>query len=139
MPEIGTSGSMSEDGKRSVAKWPKLPRLSSTLPNRTCRGGLPLVRFRGQSGHGPGMAQRLPMTPLRTLESFSRCPAGHCRHKALSRRLVRCERVSIDRGSKSRRQHKLSSHELQWLREQAYIRFQKSVELAGIANGDARA
>ena len=32
MPEIGTSGSMSEDGKRSVAKWPKLPRLSSTLP-----------------------------------------------------------------------------------------------------------
>jgi hypothetical protein len=32
MPEIGTSGSMSEDGKRGVAKWPKLPRLSSTLP-----------------------------------------------------------------------------------------------------------
>src|SRR5215472_7309843 len=122
MPEIGTSGSMSEDGKRSVAKWPKLPRLSSTLPKRT----------------GRGMAQRLPMTPLRTLESFSRCPAGHCRHKALRRRLVRCERVSIDRGSKSRRQHKLSSHEPQWLREQAYIRFQKSVELASIANGDAR-
>jgi len=37
MPEIGTSGSMSEDGKRSVAKWPKLPRLSSTLPNLTSR------------------------------------------------------------------------------------------------------
>jgi hypothetical protein len=34
MPEIGTSGSMSEDGKRGVAKWPKLPRLSSTLPER---------------------------------------------------------------------------------------------------------
>src|SRR5262245_35072186 len=33
MPEIGTSGSMSEDGKRSVAEWPKLPRLSSTLPH----------------------------------------------------------------------------------------------------------
>ena len=32
MPEIGTSGSMSEDGKRGVAKWPKLPRLSSSLP-----------------------------------------------------------------------------------------------------------
>ena len=32
MPEIGTSGSMSEDGKRSVATWPKLPRPSSTLP-----------------------------------------------------------------------------------------------------------
>ena len=33
MPEIGTSGSMSEDGKRSVAEWPKLPRPSSTLPD----------------------------------------------------------------------------------------------------------
>jgi hypothetical protein len=31
MPEIGTSGLMSEDGKRSVATWPKPPRLSSTL------------------------------------------------------------------------------------------------------------
>src|SRR5262245_57575696 len=66
------------------------------------------------------------------------CPAGLYRHKALRRRLVRCERVRIDRGSESRRQHKLSSHEPQWLREQAYIRFQKSVKLAGIANGDAR-
>src|ERR1019366_6023872 len=35
MPEIGTSGSMSGDGKRSVAEWPKLPRLSSTLPLAT--------------------------------------------------------------------------------------------------------
>ena len=26
MPEIGTSGLMSGDGKRSVAEWPKLPR-----------------------------------------------------------------------------------------------------------------
>ena len=34
MPEIGTSGSMSGDGKRSVAAWPKLPRPSSTLPDR---------------------------------------------------------------------------------------------------------
>ena len=34
MPEIGTSGSMSGDGKRGVAEWPKLPRLSSTLPLR---------------------------------------------------------------------------------------------------------
>jgi hypothetical protein len=32
MPEIGTSGSMSGDGKRGVAAWPKLPRPSSTLP-----------------------------------------------------------------------------------------------------------
>ena len=34
MPEIGTSGSMSGDGKRGVAEWPKLPRPSSTLPER---------------------------------------------------------------------------------------------------------
>ena len=38
MPEIGTSGSMSGDGKRSAAAWPKLPRPSSTLPRtgRNC-------------------------------------------------------------------------------------------------------
>ena len=35
MPEIGTSGSMSGDGKRGVAEWPKLPRPSSTLPLAT--------------------------------------------------------------------------------------------------------
>jgi hypothetical protein len=34
MQEIRTSGSMSGDGKRSVAAWPKLPRPSSTLPKR---------------------------------------------------------------------------------------------------------
>ena len=34
MPEIGTSGSMSGDRKRSDAARPKLPRLSSTLPHR---------------------------------------------------------------------------------------------------------
>ena len=38
MPEIGTSGSMSGDGKRGVAERPKLPRPSSTLPTRTLRG-----------------------------------------------------------------------------------------------------
>src|SRR5262249_18606777 len=37
MPEIGTSGSTSGDGKRRVAAWPKRPRPSSTLPKRTCR------------------------------------------------------------------------------------------------------
>ena len=35
MPKIGTSGSMSGDGKRSVAAWLKLPRPSSTLPTET--------------------------------------------------------------------------------------------------------
>ena len=34
MQEIRTSGSMSGDGKRSVAAWPKLPRPSSTPPTR---------------------------------------------------------------------------------------------------------
>ena len=37
MPEIGTSGSMSGDGKRGVAERPKLPRPSSTLPKLTSR------------------------------------------------------------------------------------------------------
>jgi len=31
MTEIDMSGSMSGEGKRSVAAWPKPPRLSSTL------------------------------------------------------------------------------------------------------------
>ena len=35
MREICLSGSMSGERKRSVAKWPKLPRLSSTLPFAT--------------------------------------------------------------------------------------------------------
>ncbi len=37
---IGQSGSMSEDGKRGVAEWPKLPRPSLTL----------LPRLAGSSG-----------------------------------------------------------------------------------------
>ena len=35
MREIGTDSSMSGDGKRGDAAWPKLPRPSSTLPTRT--------------------------------------------------------------------------------------------------------
>ncbi len=35
MPQLGLSGSMSGERKRSVAAWPKLPRLSSTLPDAT--------------------------------------------------------------------------------------------------------
>jgi hypothetical protein len=42
MPEIGTSGSMSGDGKRGVAEWPKLPRPSSTLPHS---GGAAMSAF----------------------------------------------------------------------------------------------
>ena len=35
MREIRTSGSMSGEGKRSDAEWPKLPRPSSTLLRET--------------------------------------------------------------------------------------------------------
>ena len=38
MPEIGASGSMSEDEKRSDATWPQRPRSSSTLPFRRFYG-----------------------------------------------------------------------------------------------------
>jgi hypothetical protein len=47
MPEIGTSGSMSGDGKRGVAEWPKLPRPSSTLPSRHFAATPDVGRFRG--------------------------------------------------------------------------------------------
>ena len=40
MPEIGTYGSMSGDGKRGDAAWPKLPRPSSTLPFRPLSAGI---------------------------------------------------------------------------------------------------
>jgi hypothetical protein len=46
MPEIGTSGSMSGEGKRSVAEWPKLPRPSSTLPQRKPLVGISLNIYR---------------------------------------------------------------------------------------------
>jgi hypothetical protein len=45
MPEIGTSGSMSGDGKRGVAEWPKLPRPSSTLPIASFREDSYFGRF----------------------------------------------------------------------------------------------
>jgi hypothetical protein len=48
MPQLGTSGSMSGDGKRSVAEWPKLPRPSSTLPKPTSSDVRSLVAIRGK-------------------------------------------------------------------------------------------
>jgi hypothetical protein len=57
MPEIGTSGSMSGDGKRGVAAWPKLPRPSSTLPKQTCQSP------RMVSAHG-GEADTTRTSPL---------------------------------------------------------------------------
>jgi len=49
MPEIGTSGSMSGDGKRSVAEWLKLPRPSSTLPFETSRDVRSVVAIGGKA------------------------------------------------------------------------------------------
>jgi len=48
MPEIGTSGSTSGDGKRSVAARPKRPRPSSTPPLYLREG----EAFRAVSMHG---------------------------------------------------------------------------------------
>src|SRR5262249_25608185 len=53
MPEIGTSGSTSGDGKRRVAAWPKRPRPSSTLPKRTFRDVRYLSAFRGKADIAP--------------------------------------------------------------------------------------
>ena len=52
MPEIGTSGSMSGDGKRGVAEWPKLPRPSSTLPSRHFAATQHFGRFWGEAEMG---------------------------------------------------------------------------------------
>src|ERR1700730_4438513 len=65
MPEIGTSGSMSGDGKRSVAEWPKLPRPSSTLPQQTSGP------WQGTNAFGPfGTGSRVPR-PRRDVISFA--------------------------------------------------------------------
>jgi hypothetical protein len=42
MGEISMSGSMSGERKRSVAEWPKQPRLSSTL-HRAANPGCPCI------------------------------------------------------------------------------------------------
>jgi len=49
MPEIGTSGSMSEDEKRRDATWPQRPRSSSTLPSRPLPAGASVSAIGGQA------------------------------------------------------------------------------------------
>jgi hypothetical protein len=56
MPEIGTSGSMSGDGKRSAAAWPKLPRPSSTLPSETSAD----ERYTAAFGGNPDIGRASP-------------------------------------------------------------------------------
>ena len=56
MPEIGTSGSMSGNGKRNVAERPKLPRPSSTLPSRHVAPRSLTVAFGGKADSGRSSA-----------------------------------------------------------------------------------
>ena len=51
MREICLSGSMSGERKRSVAEWPKLPRLSPTLPLADMAALFGHVRFTPNNGH----------------------------------------------------------------------------------------
>jgi hypothetical protein len=73
MREIRTSGSMSGDGKRSVAAWPKLPRPSSTLPGLPSRH----VCFHGEfwrvSGPSAGVLSTAALDPK---ETFTERSAG---------------------------------------------------------------
>ena len=66
MPEIGTSGSMSGDGKRSAAAWPKLPRPSSTLPFSAVPTAPSNVGYRGQTGRHMLNASSSHFDPNRT-------------------------------------------------------------------------
>src|SRR5215469_3880279 len=50
MEEICMSGSMSGERKRSVAAWPKQPRLSSTLPCVTSAVGTTVRNCTGDEG-----------------------------------------------------------------------------------------
>jgi hypothetical protein len=84
MPEIGTSGSMSGDGKRGVAEWPKLPRPSSTLPKRTCPSRQSMSAYWGEADSRRTFLKWPVMTPKRSLQK--QCP-GPWLHRR--RRLVR--------------------------------------------------
>src|SRR5258708_33717371 len=65
MPEIGTSGLMSGDGKRGDGQRPKLPRPSSTLPQQTSlhRSKLNLTVIRSPRQRGQGASAGLPQPP----------------------------------------------------------------------------
>src|ERR1700738_2863131 len=63
MPEIGSSGLMSGDGKRSVAEWPKLPRPSSTLPKCEVPRHPPYRRYRRESGSDSDIVNPPRLTP----------------------------------------------------------------------------
>ena len=69
MPEIGTSGSMSEDEKRSDATWPQRPRSSSTLPSHRFTPARRLGRLRTEPDIGPDLVSVRPSYELRLISA----------------------------------------------------------------------
>src|SRR5437763_1202818 len=60
------------------------------------------------------------------------------RRKSLASDLVSRQHIRVDLRPEPGRNHKLACNERQRFRKQPDLRLQKSVELAGIADGDAR-
>src|SRR5450759_1858980 len=87
MREICLSGSMSGDGKRSDAEWPKLPRLSSTLPSRHFAAPQKSVAIGGIADIRPGSRASMTLANMR----------------ANARRVV--ARLRLQSPSGSRREH----------------------------------
>jgi len=75
MQEIRTSGSMSGDGKRSVAAWPKLPRPFSTLPSPLCDK----VCFHGDFGRvsGPSIEHSVTVLEANHAQTFAGTSGEH--------------------------------------------------------------
>ena len=102
MPEIGTSGSMSGDGKRSVAERPKLPRPSSTLPSRH------LVRRREMSGVEVIVLQNLAAFPAKLVRRF--LTSFRAADEELQQRICSNARCTLRRTN--RRQWRWTTNEL---------------------------
>jgi hypothetical protein len=91
---IGTSGSMSGDGKRGVAEWPKLPRPSSTLPSATSLD----VRF----SYRPFGSSTFRLSTIAVLMSLagsrfsSDSPPGPFHHGLAVRRTVDPSELSVN-------------------------------------------
>src|SRR5437879_1963833 len=104
MQEIRTSGSMSGDGKRSVAAWPKLPRLSSTLPQETVSSAARGSAFGGAVEacvRGPGPPPTAPLRKGMRLHVFrdqhdgqsASNRSGTCEHR--QRQISKARQTSI--------------------------------------------
>lgn len=95
MPENGTSGLMSGERKRSVAAWPKLPRLSSTLRAHPGLYGVVVVKRNDCQGMYCSWSLswsamrsqwlfRSDGRPLRQTQPPSRLAAGHRRRRRVA-------------------------------------------------------